>query len=160
MFHFGAKSQSELEGVRPDLVEGTTRALALTPIDFAVFDGLRTMAEQAEYVRTGVSKTMNSKHLPQPDGLGWAVDLVPYINGKLRWELGPCCEIAGAMHEATAAAGFGPGGPRIRWGACWDRKLDELDRADLAGEVEAYIERRKAAGKRAFIDGPHFEVVE
>jgi peptidoglycan L-alanyl-D-glutamate endopeptidase CwlK len=154
LFQFGTKSTKELVGVRADLVGVTHRALELTPIDFAVFDGLRTDEEQAEYVRTGVSKTMNSKHLIQRDGFGHAVDLVPYINGKLRWEMRPLLLIGEAMHEAATEAGV-----PLRWGAVWDTPFLELDRADLANEVERYKERRRARGKTAFIDGPHWEVL-
>lgn len=154
MYQFGTKSEKELNGVRDDLVRTTRRTLTLSPIDFAVFDGLRTDAEQAEYVRTGVSKTMNSKHLIQPDGFGHAVDLVPYINGKLRWELRPCILIAEAMHEAATELAV----PLI-WGAIWDTPFLELDRADLENEVERYKERRRARGKKAFIDAPHFQTI-
>jgi peptidoglycan L-alanyl-D-glutamate endopeptidase CwlK len=105
-------------------------------------------------VRTGVSKTMNSKHLPQPDGWGYAVDLVPYINGKLRWEMRPIYIIAEAVHEAATARGVA-----LRWGAVWDTPFLELDRANLEAAVQEYIARRQAAGKKAFIDGPHFELV-
>ena len=58
-FTFGKRSEAELKGVHPDLVAVVRRALELTPIDFGVHDGLRTKEEQAEYFRTGASKTMN-----------------------------------------------------------------------------------------------------
>ena len=29
---------------------------------------------------------------------------------------------------------------------------------DMGDEVAAYVARRKAAGKKAFLDGPHFEL--
>jgi peptidoglycan LD-endopeptidase CwlK len=154
MFQFGTKSEAELVDVRADLVAVTRRALQITPLDFAVFDGLRTDAEQAEYVRTGVSKTLKSRHLRQPDGFGHAVDLVPYINGKLRWEFRPCVLIAEAMHEAATELGT-----PLTWGAVWDLPLLELNRSDLENEVERYKERRRARGKRAFIDAPHFQVL-
>ncbi len=154
MFQFGSKSESELQGVHPDLVKVNRRAIEITAQDYSVFDGLRTDAEQAEYVRTGVSKTLKSKHLPQDDGFGHATDNVPYINGKLRWELRPCVLVAEAMHEAAEELDVD-----IRWGAVWDKPLRELNRAELLDEVERYKERRRARGKRAFIDAPHFELI-
>lgn len=153
-YQLGARSLAELEGVHTNQVAVVKTAITLTAQDFSVFDGLRTVAEQTEYVRTGVSKTMNSKHLPQPDGWGYAVDLVPYINGKLRWEMRPILIIAEAVHEAATNLGV-----PLRWGAVWDTPFLDLERADLENEVEAYKERRRAKGKKAFIDGPHFELV-
>ena len=55
-------------------------------LDATVFDGLRTLPEQRENLRRGVSKTLKSKHLPQADGYGHAVDIVPIINGQLAWD--------------------------------------------------------------------------
>lgn len=84
-YSLGSKSRAELKGVHPDLVGVVERAIQITTQDFSVHDGLRTEAEQREYVRTGASQTMNSMHRTQADGFGHAVDLVPFINGKLRW---------------------------------------------------------------------------
>lgn len=154
MYQLGNHSQAELVGVHPNGVAVCEDAIEITAQDFTVFDGLRTDAEQIEYVRTGVSKTLKSKHLKQPDGYGHAVDLVPYINGKLRWEFRPCLIVAEAVHEAAEKLGV-----EIRWGAVWDTPLLELDRHDLESEVERYRERRRLRGKSAFIDTPHFELI-
>lgn len=155
-FTLGPKSIAELKGVHPLLVECVHRALARSVVDFGVHDGLRTPTEQREYVRTGVSTTMNSMHLPQRDGFSHAVDLVPYINSKLRWEWDPIYRIAAAMHSAAKELKL-----PLRWGGVWDKRFPH----DFAGsvgdmkyQVEAYVGRRKAAGRRAFIDGPHFEL--
>lgn len=40
--------------------------------------GVRTHERQAELVKKGVSKTLNSYHLKQSDGYGHAIDLAPY----------------------------------------------------------------------------------
>jgi peptidoglycan L-alanyl-D-glutamate endopeptidase CwlK len=153
-FLLGRSSRGELVGVHPNLVHVVERGIVLTVQDFSVFDGLRTLKEQQEYVRTGVSKTLNSRHLKQEStGFGHAVDLVPYINRKLRWEWQPLYRIAEAMHAAANELDV-----RLRWGAVWDREFNQLDATDLESEVEAYVARRKAAGKRAFLDGPHYEL--
>jgi peptidoglycan L-alanyl-D-glutamate endopeptidase CwlK len=85
----------------------TTLALHLAgeedSLDFTVFDGARTLEEQREYVRRGVSWTMDSKHLPQEDGYAHAVDLVPIINGRLRWDSIEAFQIV-SKHMRTAAA--------------------------------------------------------
>lgn len=154
MYHLGSGSKAELVGVHPNVVDVTERAIETTPQDFTVFDGLRLLAEQEEYVRTGVSKTLKSKHLKQPDGYGHAVDLVPYINGKARWEIRPCIVIAGAVHDACEELDVD-----MLWGAVWDRTLRELDRDNLDKEIERYKARRKKKGKTAFIDAPHYQLI-
>jgi len=153
-FKLGTRSLAELEPVHPDVQDVVHSTIDTTPCDFSVFDGIRTDSEQAEYVRLGVSKTLKSKHLLQPDGFGHAVDLVPYINGKLRWETRPLILIAGYVHDAAEEHDVD-----LRWGAVWDRAFRDLDRDDLEAEVEAYIERRREKGKRAFLDYPHWELV-
>jgi peptidoglycan L-alanyl-D-glutamate endopeptidase CwlK len=151
-FAYGPKSRAELVGVEPRLVRVAERAIASsTEVDWAVHDGLRTLKQQEEYVRTGVSTTLNSKHLVQPDGYGHAVDLVPYVNGKLRWEPGPLYEIARLMQLAAKTELV-----ELTWGGVWDRQLDELE--GLEAEVQAYGDRRRKAGRRVFIDLPHFEL--
>jgi peptidoglycan LD-endopeptidase CwlK len=84
----GYKSRRELIGVHPDMIIVTVTAIINLPkgLDATVFDGLRTLPEQRENLRRGVSKTLKSKHLPQADGYGHAVDIVPIINGQLAWD--------------------------------------------------------------------------
>jgi len=149
MYMLGNNSRAELEGVHPDLVAVVKRAIEIVPVDFTVLDGLRTPEEQAEYVQRGVSKTMASKHLRQEDGFGHAVDLVPFINGKVRWEMQACIQIAREM--ATAAAELKV---RIVWGGGWA----ELGTHDAAEIVTRYIEHKRKWGEPVFIDGPHYEL--
>lgn len=154
-YQLGAKSLAELEGVHPSLVRVVKRAIEITDQDFSVHDGLRTLAEQREYVRRGVSKTMNSMHMKQPDGFGHAVDLVPYINGQLRWEWKPIFVTASAVHQAARELGVA-----LTWGGVWDRPFVDLGESPAAMEqaVNAYVARRRGAGKTAFIDGPHWQL--
>lgn len=56
------------------------------PCDFTVFETKRNLEKQKEYVAKGTSKTMNSKHLPDKNGIVRAVDIVPYVNSKNTWE--------------------------------------------------------------------------
>jgi peptidoglycan L-alanyl-D-glutamate endopeptidase CwlK len=153
----GQKSLRELEGVHPRLVACVKRAIQLTPVDFGVHDGLRTREEQARYLKAGVSKTMNSKHLRQADGWGHAVDLVPYINGKLRWEWPPIFAIAASMAIAARELQL-----PLRWGGVWDRRFPVDFPTYTAGGMEravsAYTARQRERGRRAFLDGPHFEL--
>ena len=123
------------------------KALQEAPFAFVVTEGLRTLERQKQLVAIGASKTLNSRHLT-----GHAVDLVPVVNGKLRWEIIPCCAIAEAVRTAAREIDV-----RIRWGGCWDAAFD-LSTSSTEDMVSGYVDRRKAQGKRAFIDGPHFEI--
>lgn len=80
-FILGPRSLSKLTGVHPDLVRVVKRAIAVTPVDFVVTEGLRTLARQKELVAAGASKTMNSRHLT-----GHAVDLAPVVGKQVRWD--------------------------------------------------------------------------
>lgn len=146
-FVFGERSEAELVGVHPDLVRVVRRALELSIVDFGVHDGKRTVEEQRRLVAAGASQTMKSRHLT-----GHAVDLVPYINGKLRWEWPPIYSVARAVK--AAAIEFNQ---QIRWGAVWDHRLNDL-LEPLEDRVEEYVSGRKALGRTAFLDGPHFEL--
>lgn len=148
-FVFGASSERELVGVHPDLVRVTRRALELCNQDFCVFDGIRTLKEQAQYVKDGKSKTMQSKHLK-----GLAVDLVPWIGGKPVWDWNGCYKIACAMDQAATELGLAH---KITWGGAWDRRLSDFggDWQAYADEVAKYRNRHRGPD---FIDGPHFEI--
>jgi peptidoglycan L-alanyl-D-glutamate endopeptidase CwlK len=146
-FTLGKSSLKELQGVHSDLVKVVKRAIDLTVQDFSVHDGIRTLDEQKRLVTSGASQTLDSRHIT-----GHAVDLVPYVNGKLRWEWPPIYIIADSVRMAARELGT-----PLRWGGAWDIDFTESTETpeDL---VVAYIARRKRAGLRAFIDGPHYEL--
>ena len=146
-FHLGERSLAELNGVHDDLVLVVKRAIELTPVDFAVHDGIRTLEEQRELVARGASKTLHSRHLT-----GHAVDLVPYINRKLRWEWDAIYPIADAMREAAHQYGI-----PLRWGGCWSLLLTDNPTAP-EHLVQLYVDEQRRNNRRAFIDGPHYEL--
>ena len=151
-FSLGASSRAHLAGVHPALAGVVGRAILLTAQDFTVMEGLRSLAQQKENVRKGVSKTMDSKHLKQPDGYGHAVDLVPWVDGHAQWLWPAIYPIAAAMREAAIGAGV-----RLRWGGVWDRVLNDLPAGAVAleAEVQAYQHRHPGPD---FLDGPHYEL--
>lgn len=153
-FAFGKQSERELVGVHPRLVQVVRKALTFSEVDFSVHDGLRTRDEQAEYVRRGVSHTLHSRHLKQKDGYGRAVDLVPYINGRLRWEWDPIFVMATAMRRAARMLLIDDG---IKWGGDW--KLLSLRRGvSMLHRQEDYVRECLDQGRRPFSDGPHFQL--
>ncbi len=115
-------SQRRLEGVHRDLVRVVKRAIKISTVDFAVIEGLRTASRQRELVAAGASRTLNSRHLT-----GHAVDLAPYIGGRIRWDWPPFYQIADAMQQAGDELGV-----KITWGGSWRTFKDgphfELDR--------------------------------
>ncbi len=143
----GTRSLQKLQGVDPSLVKVVERAIQITSIDFAVIDGLRTIEQQREYVRTGASQTMNSRHLT-----GHAVDLVPFIGNTVRWELTLMYQIALAVRYAALELDVS-----IRWGGCWSPNLTESDESPET-LVNDYVARKRAAAERPFVDGGHFEL--
>lgn len=148
-YMLGAASRAHLAGVHPRLVAVVERAITITTQDFCVQEGVRSIQTQREYVERGVSKTMHSMHLRQPDGYGHAVDLVPWIDGAARWEWGAIYPIAEAMRQAARDEGV-----ELVWGGAWDRKLTEL-RARPMREAAAYCRRHPGPD---FLDGPHYQL--
>lgn len=153
-FVLGSHSLANLAHVHPDLVAVVKTAIIGAAQDFTVQEGLRTSARQRLLVTSGASKTLNSKHLEQPDGYGHAVDLVPWIDGTPRWEWGPIYHIAAAVRDAAIALNV-----PIRWGGAWDRRLNDLPAGAeaLKGAVQAYAARHPGPD---FLDGPHMELVK
>ncbi|WP_395651687.1 M15 family metallopeptidase [Brevundimonas sp.] len=117
------RSRDRLVGVHPDLVRVVEAAIARTPIDFMVTEGLRTRERQAALVRAGASRTLNSRHLT-----GHAVDVCALVDGKVRWDWPLYPRIAGAFKAAALALDV-----PVIWGGDWPRLRDgphfELDRS-------------------------------
>lgn len=146
-FKLSSRSLSRLEGVDPGLVSVVKRAIELTPIDFGVTEGLRTLEKQKEYVAKGVSKTLKSKHIT-----GEAVDLVAYLGSRISWELTLYDNIADAMKEAAIELDV-----PIRWGAAWHIPDIRQYDGNMQEATDEYVQLRRSQGRRPFIDAPHFE---
>ena len=155
-YRLGASSRSELLGVHPRLVSVVEHAITITEQDFTVFDGMRTAADQHALFKRGASQKDGyhsiSKHQRQVDGYGHAVDLVPWIDGNPVWDWDAIYLIADAMVTSARKQGV-----PLRWGGCWQVVND------LAGSPEnwvaEYVKRKRKAGKRAYNDGPHWELM-
>lgn len=111
-FILGDRSTKNLVGVNADLVKVVKRALELSPVDFTVIEGLRTKERQAELMKQGFTRTLNSRHI-----IGEAVDIVPlpvdWKNPK------PFRLVAEAMKKAANELGV-----KITWGGDWKSFVD------------------------------------
>ena len=145
---FGERSKQHLAEADPDLQRIANELIQI--IDVTVVDARRTMAEQIKNVEKGVSKTLESRHLPNAiTGLSDALDMMPYplawaaIERGLRAmkEADPAMETARAYIMVGMVAGIAHMLKiKIRQGADWDG--DE----NLA--------------EHSFIDLPHVELVK
>ena len=77
-FKLGPRSVARLKGVHPDLVKVVERAIQLTPVDFTVLEGLRSLERQKALVAAGASQTLKSRHLD-----GHAVDLGAWVDEQV-----------------------------------------------------------------------------
>ena len=149
-FSLSSRSLAKLEGVDETLVEVVKKAIEKTKIDFGVTFGMRTVEEQTALVAAGRSQTMKSKHLD-----GRAVDLMAYVDGKGCWELNVYDDLCDAMKDAAEELDIS-----VKWGAAWS----EGDIRTYPGTAEeammTYIDLRRSEGRRPFIDGPHFELMQ
>jgi len=111
-FKFSKRSLDNLKGVHPDLVKVVHLALELSPRDFIVIEGVRTLERQKEMVATGKSKTMNSYHLT-----GHAVDFVPC--SPVSWDRKDFAPVVAAFKAAAARLNV-----KIECGHDWTRFPD------------------------------------
>lgn len=113
-FRLSNRSRQNLYGVHSDLVLVVGRAIWITTVDFTVIEGLRTKERQERLVKTGASRTLNSRHLT-----GHAVDLAAIVDGDVRWDWPLYTHIAGAMKGAARELGI-----EIVWGGDWESFRD------------------------------------
>ena len=96
-FKLSQRSLDRMKGVDERLVNVVKRAIEISEVDFIVTEGLRTKERQAELLKAGATRTMNSKHI-----VGKAVDLAAVVDGQVRWDWPLYVKIADAMKRAAA----------------------------------------------------------
>lgn len=121
-FYLSKASRARLVGVHSELVAIVERAIELTPVDFKITEGLRSVTRQKELFAAKATQTMNSRHLT-----GHAVDVVALVGGSVRWDWPLYGRIAAAFKQAALERGS-----PIMWGGDWKTLKDgphfELDR--------------------------------
>lgn len=144
-FALGARSLARLDGVHPDLVAVVKAAIGLSKVDFTVVEGCRSKEKMCENYGKGRTATeceakgipgsyampslakvtwlahpLQSKHGVHEDGYGHAVDLAPWVDGKIDWDtVSNFDAIADAMKAAAAAHPL-----KIVWGGAWASSPD------------------------------------
>jgi hypothetical protein len=110
-----------LAHVHPDLAR-VINATPQTPMPFEIIVGIRTLATEEQLVAEHLSETLNSRHLPGPNGLARAVDFLTYPNGVDSWVVGQGggnYATVGHLIIATSIQllGMGANGfPKVQWG--------------------------------------------
>jgi peptidoglycan LD-endopeptidase CwlK len=100
------RSEKHLLGVHPDLVRVMRAASERTK--FRITEGLRDRERQAELVRSGKSKTQNSRHLT-----GHAIDLIAIgEDGIATYDMEDMARVAGVIREVAKEMDI-----PIQWGA-------------------------------------------
>jgi len=107
-----------LERVHPLLFDLALRVVIHWPC--RVVYGLRTYEEQVRLYNEGLSKTINSLHLPQEDGFAHAIDLAPK---PIDWNNQKKFYYFAGRVDAIARDNL-PQGWRLRWGGNWDMDFD------------------------------------
>jgi peptidoglycan L-alanyl-D-glutamate endopeptidase CwlK len=126
----------KMKGVHPDLIRVIKRASEISKVPFIVVEGLRTAARQRELLAAKATKTLNSRHIT-----GHAVDIVPILDGKPRWDWPLYLQLAAAVREAARVESV-----PIRWGGTWSALHT------IKGAITS------AMLSKSFPDGPHFEL--
>jgi peptidoglycan L-alanyl-D-glutamate endopeptidase CwlK len=108
-YKLGRRSKGRLKGLHPDIVKVVYRAIEISEVDFTVLEGLRSLTRQKMLLKTGKSKTMNSRHLN-----GHAVDLGAWVDGTVKWDWPLYHKIASAMKKAATEYGID-----LEWGGDW-----------------------------------------
>ncbi len=109
-----AKDNEHLKRAHPDLAKIVKRAAEITTVPFIILESDRTVEQQKENVKKGVSKTMKSRHLISSDGMVRAVDIAPLDgkNASFAWPL--YFKLAPIMKQAAKDVKV-----PVEWGGDW-----------------------------------------
>ncbi|AUR83848.1 D-alanyl-D-alanine carboxypeptidase [Vibrio phage 1.042.O._10N.286.45.B8] len=118
-FKFSQRSIDKLSTCHEDLERVAYLALKYSPYDFGIIEGVRTIEKQREYYNAGKSKTMNSRHMENKNGVSEALDIAVYVNGKITWDIKYYRKVAQAFFKAAIELNV-----QIRWGGLWESFVD------------------------------------
>lgn len=116
---FSKTEEAILAGVHPDLVKVIRQAAKISKINFRLIQGRRSLAQQKENLKNGVSQTLRSRHLPSRDGLCRAIDLCPVILGKVSYAWPLYYPLAATIKQAARDVAV-----PVEWGGDWKKFRD------------------------------------
>lgn len=119
-FKYSKTSLKRLYTCHSDLITICKKALDQSPVDITVVCGYRDKLSQNQAYRDGYSKLEwpHSMHNQTPSK---AVDLAPYISGKVQWNnVKGLYIIAGIVISIAYSLNV-----KIRWGGAWNGTLND-----------------------------------
>ena len=147
--NFGKVSKDRLSTCHKDLQLIMNLAIEISNIDFGISEGHRSIERQKELYDQGRTtpgkivtwidgETKKGKHNYSPS---MAVDIYPWINGKVQWDNEHLIYLAGLIHGvAEILYAKGEITHTIRWGGNFDMDGELLEETS--------------------VDRPHFELVK
>lgn len=128
MYKFSNRSLEKLKGLHPKLIEFANKLLEVSPYDFCITQGIRSVEEQQKLYAQGRtlpgSKVTNcdgikykSNHQIKNDGYGHAFDIAVLINNKITWDPKYYIEVGKAAEQLMKDY-------EIEWGGNWKRFKD------------------------------------
>lgn len=159
-FIFGNISESRFNGVHPNMVGFMKDLLDISPYDFSISQGVRTVAEQQKLYARG--RTINgvttpgpiitkvdgvkvkSNHQPKADGLGYAVDIAILVQDPVTKKWKPDWNISKykELYELAEKEGL-----LEKWGVEWGGNCF-INKWRLENDKKY----------KPFIDGPHWQI--
>ena len=138
-FQLSSNSKKHREGIDPDLIRVSDRAIEITLVDFGhgPVSGKRSASVQNGLFLNGDSKAdgyeIIGKHQP-----GEALDFYAYVDGKASWKPEHLCMVAAAFLQAASELGVS-----IEWGGLWNNENSKVINGIKYGWDMAHIQKVK-----------------
>ena len=125
-YKFGETSKQRLATCHGDLIVFAHTAIENTPVDFTIVCGERDKEAQEKAFNDGFSKALFGQS-PHNYGPSFAVDIAPYVNGKIVWDIDDPDFKKLVFHLKQTAHNLFEDGAinnRIEWGGDWTSFVD------------------------------------
>ena len=115
---FSFSSKTFLASCHPDLQRLFNRVVET--FDCTIVEGRRSKSRQTRLYNIGKSRVRypNSRHNKDPS---MAVDVAPYLNGKVSWDTRHCLYFAGFVMGTASVFGL-----HIRYGGDWNQNFEVI----------------------------------
>lgn len=118
MYKFSRQSLQKLDTCTASLQKLFNEVIK--DFDCTIVEGYRSKKKQNEYFDTGKSRLCypNGKHNRHPSQ---AVDVAPYLNGSVSWDMRHCLYFAGVVMGIAKMMDI-----KVRWGGDWNRNNEPI----------------------------------